>query len=210
MGRKPIRAGKCLLFCFAGLIFLLSNACAVLKLIQEPDQQAISLEEKEKILRKEAAATEEKKKEEAAMDHLLKGRKLFIQGDFEGSLRENQMIVSFYHDRSSADEALFMMGLIHAHSANPKKDIGKSFDLMKRLVREYPNSIFAQQAKAWIGIFQLNEKISKENEKISKENEKLSKENEKMIKGYEKLSKMLEEYKQVDIEIEEKKREKGR
>jgi outer membrane protein assembly factor BamD (BamD/ComL family) len=181
----------------------LSNACAVLKITQEPDQPAISLAVKEEILRKEAAAAEEKKKEEAAVDHLLKGRRLFMQGDFEGSLRENQTIVSFYHDRSSAEEALFMLGLIHIHPANPKKEFGKSFDLMKRLVKEYPNSIFTQQAKAWIGIFQLNEKISKENEKLIKEYEKL-------IKVYEKLSKMLEEYKQVDIEIEEKKREKGR
>ena len=49
-----------------------------------------------------------------------------------------------------------------------------------------------------------------ENEKLSKENEKLGKVNEKLMKVHEKLSKMLEEYKQVDIEIEDKKREKGR
>jgi hypothetical protein len=41
-------------------------------------------------------------------------------------------------------------------------------------------------------------------------NEKLGKENEKLIREQEKLSRMLEEYKQVDIEIEGKKREKGR
>ena len=196
MGRKPIRAGKRLLFCIAGLIFLFSNACAVLKIIQEPDQPAISQEEKEIILRKETAAAEEKKKEEAAMDHLLKGRKLFIQGDFEGSLRENQMIVSFYYDKSPADEALFMLGQIYAHSGNPKKDFGKSLEFMRRLVKEYPHSLFIQQAKAWIGVLQMNEKMSKEYERLMKEHER--------------LSKMLEEYKQVDIEIEGKKREKGR
>jgi lipid II:glycine glycyltransferase (peptidoglycan interpeptide bridge formation enzyme) len=78
------------------------------------------------------------------------------------------------------------------------------------LTRDYPQSFFAQQAKAWLAILQMNEKISKENEKLIKENEKISKENEKLIREQEKLSRMLEEYKQVDIEIEGKKREKGR
>ncbi len=81
---------------------------------------------------------------------------------------------------------------------------------MKRLAKEYPNSFFGQEAKAWINILLVNEKVGKENEKLMKEHEKLIKEHEKLIKEHEKMSKMLEEYKQVDIEIEDKKREKGR
>jgi TolA-binding protein len=203
MGRKPIRTRKRFLFCIAGLIFLLINSCALLEKFQGTDQSEISQAEKEK-------KAEEEKKEQVAFRHLLKGRELFTQGDFEGSFRENQAIVSYYPERSFADEALFMIGLIYAHSANPKRDFGKAFDQMRKVIKEYPNSHFAQQAKAWIGVFQINEKINKENEKLSKENEKLNKVNEKLMKVHEKLSKMLEEYKQVDIEIEDKKREKGR
>ena len=210
MGRKQIRTGKHLLFCFAGLIFLFLNGCAFLEKIQEPTLPAISPAEKEKILQREAAASEEKKKEETARAHLLKGRKLFAQGDFERSFLENQTIVTVFKGKSPLEEALFMLGLIHVHPGNPNKDYGKSLDLMKRLVKEYPNSFFGQQAKAWIGLLLMNEKAGKENDKFIKEHEKLIKENEKLIKEHEKLSRMLEEYKQVDIDIEGKKREKGR
>jgi outer membrane protein assembly factor BamD (BamD/ComL family) len=210
MGRKQIRTGKHLLFCYAGLIFLFLNGCAFLEKFQDPDHQDISTVEKEKIRLKEAAVAEEKKKEETAWFHLLKGRKLFAQGDFEGALLENQMITTFFPERSAAEEALFMLGLINAHPGNPKKDFAKALDFLKRMVKEYPNSFFGQQAKGWIGLLLMNEKAGKENEKLIKDHEKLIKEYEKMIKEYEKMSRMLEEYKQVDIEIEGKKREKGR
>ena len=108
------------------------------------------------------------------------------------------------------EEAIFMLGLIYSHPGNPNKDLSRSLDFMKRLAKEYPNSFFGQEAKAWINILLVNEKVGKENEKLMKEHEKLIKENEKLMKEHEKMSKMLEEYKQVDIEIEDKKREKGR
>ena len=210
MGRKQIRTRKHLLFCFAGLIFLFLNGCAFLEKILEPDLPPISAAEKEKIRQKEAAAAEEKKKEETARTHLLKGRKFFAQGDFEKSYLENQTILTSFQDQSPVEEAIFMLGLIHVHPGNPNKDYGKSLDFMKRLVKDYPNSFFGQEAKVWISLLLMNEKVSKEHEKLIKEHEKLIKEHEKLIKEHEKMSKMLEEYKQVDIEIEGMKREKGR
>ncbi len=210
MGRKQIRTGKHLLFCFAGLILLFLNGCALLEKFMEPDQPAISTAEKEKIQQKKAAAAEEKKKEEAAGAHLLKGRQLFTQGDFEGALSENKMVTTFSQERSSAAEALFMLGLIYAHPGNPNKDFGKALDFLKRLVKEFPQSFFSQQAKAWMGLLQMNEREGKENEKLIKEHDKLFKEHEKLVKEYEKMSKMLEEYKKVDIEIEVNKRKKGK
>jgi hypothetical protein len=217
MGRKQIRTRKHLLFCFAGLIFLFINGCASLDKIQETDQPAISLAEKERTLRREAALAEEKKKEETARAHLLKGRQLFAQGDFEGSLREYHTIITFFKGQSPMEEAIFSLGLIYVHPGNPNKDFVRSLDFMKRLAKEYSNSFFGQEAKVWISILLVNEKVGKEheklmkeNEKLIKENEKLIRENEKLIREHEKMSKILEEYKQVDIEIEEKKREKGR
>jgi hypothetical protein len=210
MGRKQIRTGKHLLFCFTGLIFLFLTGCALLEKIQEQASPEISQAEKEKILQREARDAEEKRKEETARAHLLKGQKLFAQGDFEGAISENQIIVTFFQGKSPMEEALFMLGLIYAHPDNPNKNFSKALDLMKRVVKEYPASVFVQQAKAWIGLLLINEKAVKENDKLTKENDKLLKENEKLTKELEKMSKMLEEYKQVDIEIEGKKREKGR
>lgn len=206
MGREQIRTGKHLLFYFTGLILLFLTGCALFEKVQDSTSPA----EKEKIRQKEALAAEEKRKEEAATAHLLKGRELLAQGYWEGAFSENQMIVTTFRGKSLAAEALFMMGLIQLHPDNPNRDIGKGLESMKKVVKDYPNSYFGQYAKAWIGILMMNEKTIKENEKISKENEKLTKDLEKLLREYEKMSNMLEEYKKVDIEIEGKKREKGR
>jgi hypothetical protein len=56
-------------------------------------------------------------------------------------------------------------------------------------VKEYPQSSLAEQAKIWAGILYENEKLNQ---------------------TIEKLNQMIEETKQVDIQIEEKKREKGK
>jgi outer membrane protein assembly factor BamD (BamD/ComL family) len=74
------------------------------------------------------------------------------------------------------------MGLIYAHVNNPQRDFGKALDFFKRVVKDYPKSPLAEEAKAWAGVLQENEK----------------------------LSQMIEKSKQVDIAVEEKKREKAR
>jgi tetratricopeptide (TPR) repeat protein len=85
-----------------------------------------------------------------------------------------------------ATEALFNMGLIYAHYGYPKRDYKKSLDLFKRLVKMFPQSPLAGQAKLWIGILQENERLNRE---------------------IEELKKTIKKSKQVDIEIEEKKKE---
>jgi len=56
-------------------------------------------------------------------------------------------------------------------------------------VKEYPQSPFAEQAKVWTGILRENEKFSQ---------------------TIQKLNQVIEEFKQVDIEVEERKREKAK
>lgn len=199
MGRKQIRTGKHLLFCFTGLIFLFLSGCVWVEKMKEPVPPVISPAEKEKIRQKEALAAEEKRKEETARAHLLKGRKLFAQGDWDGALWENQRIINSFQGKSPMEEALYMIGLIHLHPDNPHKDFSKGLEAMRRLAKEHPGGYFSQQAKAWIILLLIQEKTGKENEKLTKDLEKLGREHEKM-------SKMLEEYKKVDIEIEGKKR----
>ena len=68
----------------------------------------------------------------------------------------------------------------------PKRDYQKSLDHFKRLVKVFPQSPFAGQAKIWIGLLQENERLKRE---------------------IEELNKTIKKSKQVDIEIDEKKRE---
>jgi hypothetical protein len=91
-----------------------------------------------------------------------------------------------YKNVPPGDEALFNMGLIFAHYGYPKRDYKKSLDLFKRLVKVFPQSPLVGQAKIWIGLLQENERLNIE---------------------VEELNKTIKKSKQIDIEIDEKKKE---
>ena len=155
MGRKPGRTGKYLYICIASVIFLSPSGCAFVREI---------------------------KSRQEAREFVLRGQKLLAQGDYEGSLKESQKVLSLSPDGSPADEAVFNMGLVYAYAGNPKRDYRKAMGLFRKLISEYPQSPLVEQAKAWVGVLQVNER----------------------------LSQMLDKSKQVDIEIEEMKRGKER
>lgn len=185
MGRKRTRARKFIYLCTAGLIFLSLFGCASLI---EKDKVELKREEarKQKIQKGDLQNEETLK---ILSEHLLRARKLLEQRDFDGSLKENQKVLSLSSQHSPADEALFNMGLIYAHFGNPKKDYSKSVGFFRKLMKEYPQSPFWEQARIWTGILQENEKLSQ---------------------TIQKLNQVIEESKHVDIEIEERKREKAK
>jgi tetratricopeptide (TPR) repeat protein len=111
-----------------------------------------------------------------------RSQRLLAAGDFEGFISENQRVLSLAHPRSSKDEALFNLGLVYAHEGNPKKDYLISLDFFKRLTHDYPRSPLVEQAKIWIGLLQ----------------------------EYDSLNQVIQKLKQVDIEVEERKREKAK
>jgi tetratricopeptide (TPR) repeat protein len=119
----------------------------------------------------------------------LLSQKFLAEGNYEGALKENQRILSLSGQNPPGDEALFNMGLVHAHPGYPKRDTTKSLALFKRLIKDHPRSPWTEQAKTWVGVLQENEKLSH---------------------SVEELNRVIEKSKQVDIEIEEKKREKAK
>jgi len=118
----------------------------------------------------------------AARENLLRAQKLLGQGDYEGSINESQKVLSTSARRPPEDEALLNLGLIYAHPGNPKKDYGKSLEFFRRLIRNYPGGVLAEQAKIWVEVLEENEE----------------------------LNWVIQRLKQVDIEIEERKREKAK
>ncbi len=159
MGRNRSRKGEYLYFCVACIIFISLGGCATLK---------------------------EMEAKRETHGYLIEAQKLLDEGDYEGSLKQNQKVLSLYDNVPPADEALFNAGLIYAHYGNPKRDYQKSLDHFKRLVKLFPQSPFAGQAKILIGILQENERLKRETEE---------------------LNKTIKKSKQVDIEIDEKKKE---
>jgi len=124
----------------------------------------------------------EAKPEEHAevQEYVSRSQRFLAMGEYERFANENQRVLSLSNPRSPKDEALFNLGLVYAHAGNPKKDFGRSLDFFKRLINDYPRSPLVEQAKIWVGI----------------------------LEEYEALSKVIDKLKQVDIEIEERKREK--
>jgi tetratricopeptide (TPR) repeat protein len=131
--------------------------------------------------------TVEKSKEQentaqSARDHFQRAKRFFDQGNYEASLEENQRVLLFTGKNIPKDRALFQMGLIYIQTGNPKRDPEKSLSFFQRLLKEYPQSPWKDEAKTWVAMIQENLK----------------------------LNQMIEKSKEVDIAIEEKKREKGR
>jgi len=159
LGRKRNRTWKYLYLCIACMILISLAGCTALK---------------------------EMEAKRETREYLITAQKLLDQEDYEGSLKENQKVLSLYDNVPPGDEALFNTGLIYAHYGYPKRDYQKSLDIFKRLVRVFPDSPFARQAKVWIGILQENVRLRRE---------------------IEELNKTIKKSKQVDIEIGEKKKE---
>jgi tetratricopeptide (TPR) repeat protein len=142
-----------------------------------------------KRMRQQEAKAPETKPQEVKVEDVVEGResqtrsqRLLAAGDFEGFISENQRVLSPAHPRSPKDEALFNLGLVYAHEGNPKKDYLKSLDYFKRLIHDYPKSPLVEQAKIWVGLLQ----------------------------EYDSLNQVIEKLKQVDIEVEQRKREKAK
>ena len=120
----------------------------------------------------EAKETEREPSVKQGFTHLLNGQQLLAQGDFQGALQSNLEALALSPHDPPGDEALFAMGLIHVHYANPKKDIRQAQAFFARIVKEFPDSPRAEEARIWVDILDTMEKT-----------------------------------RQIDIEIEEKKRE---
>jgi len=161
-------------------------------MLQENEKLSRAVEELSVTIGKPKKAGPPKKLESLVEEHgqaresLLRAQKLLAQGDYEAALKENQKALSLSGNRLPGDEALFNMGLIYAHSGNPKKDYGKSLSFLRKLLKDYPQSPRAERTKIWIEMLQENQKLSQ---------------------AVEELNRAIEKSKQVDIEIEEKKRE---
>ncbi len=116
------------------------------------------------------------------LEALGRSQRLLAQGNFEGSMVAAERVLALSLRRPPGDEGLFILGLIYVHPGNSKKDYEKSLDCFRRLVKEYPKSFWSEQAKIWIEALQENER----------------------------LNDVIQKSKQVDLEIEEKKREKAK
>ena len=126
---------------------------------------------------KRAQVSQEEIKEEApgpAELHLSAADDLLEKGDFEGSLKEDQKALTLAGKQPPGDTALYNMGLIYVHYKNPNKNYEKAKAMFDRIVREYPDSPLAEEAKIWAGVLQVIEKLKQVDIDIEEKKKELS------------------------------------
>ena len=138
-------------------------------------------------------------------DQFAQAKVLFKEGNYEAAMKENQKLLS--EGKAPADMALYNMGLIFACSLNPKKDYLKALDTFKKLVSQYPYSSFAEEVKVWIQVLEEHQKIADERQKFLEEKRNLTREREILSQEREKLKYTVEKSRQLDIEIEKRRRQ---
>ena len=104
---------------------------------------------------------------EEARAHLVLGRKYFAEGNFASALEENEKVLFLAGRNTPIDEALFSIALIHAHFDNLARDYRKSLIALRKLIKDYPGSPLAQQAKVIVGLIQNNNSLSRRVERLN-------------------------------------------
>jgi hypothetical protein len=137
---------------------------------------------------------------------LLQAKSSFASGDFLTSLKKNQEMLNRFPQKYG-EHALYMMGLIYANPEYTYANYEISVHFFKQLVKEYPESVFIVKAKIWIRLLNQNiqyaEKIDKENKRIDLLENELKTKKKEIIN----LQNQLKRLKEIDLGIEEKKRE---
>ncbi|HIH97415.1 MAG TPA: hypothetical protein HA346_00115 [Thermoplasmata archaeon] len=142
------------------------------------------------------------------------------KGDYEASLMENEKVASLF-PRTLGDRALYQMGLVYTHPENPSADYYKSLECFQTIIKEYPESITTGEAAIWIALFEkvvnndkeideLNKKINFLENAVQKKTESirnLKSRIEVLWAQKKKLESQIGRLKEIDIGIEEKKRE---
>jgi hypothetical protein len=137
---------------------------------------------------------------------LLEAKLSFSSGDFLTSLKKNQELLNRFPQKYGS-HALYMMGLIYANPENIYVNYEISIHFFKKLVKEYPESVFKDKAKIWIWLLHQNmdyaEKVDKKNKQIDLLENELKTEKKEIIN----LQNQIKRLKEIDLGIEEKKRE---
>ena len=141
-----------------------------------------------------------------ANELLLEAKLSFSNGDFLTSFKKNQEML-YRFPKKYGEHALYMMGLIYANPEYTYVNYEISIHYFKKLVKEYPESVFKTKAKTWIWLLNQNmnyaENIDKRDKRIAFLEKRLRTEKKQIIN----LQNQIKRLKEIDLGIEKKKRE---
>jgi len=137
---------------------------------------------------------------------LLEAKLSFSSGDFLTSLKKNQEMLNRFPQKYGS-HALYMMGLIYANPEYTYVNYDISIHFFKKLVKEYPESVFKDKAKIWIWLLNQNMDYAEKNDKKNKRIDLLETELKTDKKEIINLQNQIKRLKEIDLGIEEQKRE---
>jgi len=137
---------------------------------------------------------------------LLEAKLSFSSGDFLASLKKNQEMLNRFPQKYGS-HALYMMGLIYANPEYTYVNYDISIHFFKKLVKEYPESVFKDKAKIWIWLLNQNMDYAEKNDKKNKRIDLLENELKTGKKEIINLQNQIKRLKEIDLGIEEQKRE---
>ncbi|MDH3356719.1 MAG: hypothetical protein OEM06_04595 [Desulfobacteraceae bacterium] len=137
---------------------------------------------------------------------LLQAKLSFSSGDFLTSLKKSQEMLNRFPQKYG-EHALYMMGLIYANPEYTYVNYEISIHFFKKLVNEYPESVFKEKANIWIWLLNQNmdyaKKVDKKNKRIDFLKNELKTDKKQIIN----LQNQIKRLKEIDLGIEKKKRE---
>ena len=166
MGGKPIRPGQQVFLCVA--LLSLVTGCSLL--------------------------TDSRERGEIR-DAMLQGQVLFARGDFSGSFKEYQRVLSLAQETSPSDAASFNIALISADPRNPQRDNQKAIGAFQGVIARYPDSPWADQSKTWIATLEELGRARREIEESKRELEKSTQVMEQSRRELEKSKQLVEQSK---------------
>jgi hypothetical protein len=138
--------------------------------------------------------------------------KLLLQAEFSSDNSDFTKFVADWREilerfpNTRGDQALYVMGMAYAFPKNPDANYETSMNLFKTLIREYPGSVFINQAKIWTHILDNSIKKEKEIDRKNREIELLKNKLKAEDKKIRDLTNQIKRLKEIDLGIEEKKR----
>lgn len=132
MGGKRRRTGQYFYVCLAGLLTAGSFAC-----MHDPGGAA------------------------SRREHLLPVRMQIESRDFAAAAEQYEILLSSPDESGNRDLALFDLGLLHSHYANPRKDYQKSLLYFNRMIQEHPESPLVEQAKILVNLIETMQRTQR-------------------------------------------------
>ena len=139
--------------------------------------------------------------------NLKNAERHMLEGDYPAAIKNDQQVLAVFPKSYPGDEALFHMGLIFAHPENSQKDNKKSLHCFVTLIRDFPESELIMRARVWSAILTALIEMDVKVKKLQKESCILQLQLEENDKTVAILKEQLTKIKEIDIIMEEGKRQ---